>query len=451
MRITKPPIAEQILTVSALNSTARTLLESQIGQIWVSGEISNLARPSSGHLYFSLKDSQAQVRCALFRQSQRQGQPSLENGQQVLALANVSLYEPRGDYQLIVKHLESAGAGALQLAFNQLKEKLLKEGLFEASHKKSLPPLPQHIGVITSPSGAAIRDILHVLKRRFPLATVIVYPSAVQGAQATGQLHQALLAAEHHGLCDVLIIARGGGSLEDLWPFNDEMLARAIFACPIPVVSGVGHETDFTITDFVADLRAPTPSAAAEAVSPERQELLQQLQYQQRALLKAMQQTLQALQQRCQSLRQRLRHPGERLQQQAQQLDQLEQRLKRIMQHTLGQKQQQLLRWQQQLHSHTPSRQLKQYAQQCLQYQQQLHFAMQQTISRRLQQIQAMARALSAVSPLQTLERGYAILTQEKQRSVIRSVTEVQTGDRVTATLSDGAIKLRVEAIDRGE
>jgi exodeoxyribonuclease VII large subunit len=266
-------ISEPIYSVSQLNQEIRDFLENQVMPLWITGEVSNFACPSSGHWYFTLKDAQASIRCALFKPKSRGLTVLPENGAQVLLHGRVSLYTPRGDYQFIADYLEAAGDGLLQKKFNLLKEKLLQEGLFEAAHKKPIPKFPSTIGVVTSPTGAAIHDILHVLKRRFPMINIIIYPTAVQGAAAANEITQAILIANQQQLCDVLIVGRGGGSLEDLWPFNEEIVARAIFNSELPVVSAVGHEVDTTIADFVADLRAPTPSAAAELLSPDQVEL----------------------------------------------------------------------------------------------------------------------------------------------------------------------------------
>src|SRR5690554_6054855 len=265
-----PPVRPRALTVSELNRQARHLLESSFMQAWVEGELTGLSRPSSGHWYFSLKDQRAQVRCAMFRGFNQRLRQLPKEGDLVRVRGKVSLYEARGDYQLIVEHLEPAGLGALQQAFEALKARLYAEGLFAAERKKPVPETPRHIGVVTSPTGAAIHDILTVLQRRCPNIPMTLYPTAVQGQAATAEIVAAIQRAVHHGQADVLIIGRGGGSLEDLWCFNEEAVARAIAACPIPTVSAVGHEVDVTIADFVADLRAPTPSAAAEKVSPDQ-------------------------------------------------------------------------------------------------------------------------------------------------------------------------------------
>lgn len=269
--------AEAAITVSQLNRQAKTLLEQGMAKLWVEGEISNLSRPASGHIYFSLKDDMAQVSAAWFRQRQRGPAIGFKNGDKVLALGRVSIYEARGNYQLIVEQMEPAGEGVLKQRFDALKRKLLAEGLFDADRKQKLPVMPSRIGVITSPTGAAIRDVISVLGRRFPAVPVVVYPAAVQGDAAPGELVAALQTAIARNECDVLIIGRGGGSLEDLWAFNDETLARAIADCPIPVVSAVGHEVDFTIADFVADVRAPTPSGAAEIVVPDQHDWLRRI------------------------------------------------------------------------------------------------------------------------------------------------------------------------------
>ena len=283
---------EQVYTVSELNRLARQLLEQDLPRMWVSGEISNLARPASGHLYFSLKDERAQIRCALFRGASRGGSFMPANGMQVLARGRVSLYEPRGDYQLIVDHLEPAGEGLLRRRLEELKQKLAAAGLFDAARKRPLPALPGAIGVITSPSGAAVRDILHILKRRFPAIPVIIYPVQVQGEQAKFDIVKAFETAARRAECEVLILARGGGSLEDLWAFNEEIVAQAIADSPIPVISGVGHEIDFTIADLVADVRAPTPSGAAELVVPDSRDWLRHLQALERRTVLAATRTL---------------------------------------------------------------------------------------------------------------------------------------------------------------
>ncbi|RAT17709.1 exodeoxyribonuclease VII large subunit, partial [Lonsdalea populi] len=318
-----------IFTVSRLNQTVKQLLESEMGHIWLSGEISNFSQPSSGHWYFTLKDERAQVRCAMFRGSNRRVTFRPQNGQQVLIRAMITLYEPRGDYQLLTDSMQPAGDGLLQQQFEQLKQRLSADGLFDQQFKQRLPNPARRVGVITSASGAALHDILQVLKRRDPLLPVIIYPTSVQGADASPQIIRAIELANLRDECDVLIVGRGGGSLEDLWSFNDERVARAIFASRIPIVSAVGHETDVTIADFVADLRAPTPSAAAELVSRNQMELLRQVTTQRQRLEMAMDYSLAQRQSLFTRLHHRLQqqHPQLRLARQQNRLIRLRQRL----------------------------------------------------------------------------------------------------------------------------
>lgn len=385
-----------IYSVSMLNNAASTLLDVHFGTVWVTGEISNLSRPSSGHLYFSLKDNQAQIRCALFRFKHNQVNFALENGQQVIVQAQVSVYEPRGDFQLIVTGVQLAGAGQLQLAFEKLKNKLEKAGLFDEAHKKALPVFPKQIGIITSPTAAALRDILKVLQRRFPNIPVIIYPTQVQGDAAAKQIVAMIKTANHRAECDVLILARGGGSLEDLWPFNEEIVAHAVYDSSIPIVTGIGHQTDFTIADFVADLRAPTPSVAAECVSPNRDEYTTQfMQYHQR-LLQCLRTQMKSHQSQLMHLQKRLQHPGEKLRQQAQTLDQLESHLHRIMRFYLDNKREKIA-----------------------------HFA----------------QLLETLSPLKILQRGFSITREKKSGKLIRHCHEVATGKTIVTQLSDGEIE----------
>lgn len=283
-----------ILSVSQLNRASKDLLETYLPLLWVEGEVSNLAQPSSGHWYFTLKDARAQVRCAMFKNRNQLVRFCPEGGQKILVRARVSLYEGRGEYQLLIEHMEPTGFGDLQRQFELLKHKLQNEGLFAQEHKRALPAWPKRLGIVTSPTGAALQDILQVLQRRFPALPVLLLPVAVQGTGAAGQIAAAIRRANAEKLCDVLIVGRGGGSLEDLWAFNEEIVARAIYASDIPVVSAVGHEVDFTIADFTADMRAPTPSAAAELISPNQLEVAQKLDQLQRALLRHMQQHLRA-------------------------------------------------------------------------------------------------------------------------------------------------------------
>lgn len=437
----------EIISVTQLNRRARQLLETHIPLLWVEGELSNVSIPSSGHWYFTLKDEQAQVRCAMFRNRNMTVRFKPQQGQHVLIRARVSLYEGRGDYQIIVEHMEEAGTGALQRAFEQLKSKLAAEGLFDALHKKALPSLPRHIAVITSPTGAAIRDILSVLERRFAGIPITVIPVAVQGKEAAPQIVRAIQLANRAGLFDVVILARGGGSLEDLWPFNEEIVARAIYASELPIVSGVGHEVDFTIADFVADLRAPTPSAAAELIVPDGDDWLDKFIGFEVLLEEAMERKLKHWHQRLEWLRSRLRHPRQRLEQQAQRLDNLELRLK-------NQIQKQLLAWRNQLHQ-LQLRQQAQHPQQRLQNLRErlrlgeirLVRAQQQTLSNSKTRLAEAVRMLNTLSPLNTLERGYALVTGATTNKVITNSTQVKPGDKLHTRFAHGEIISLVEKI----
>ncbi len=432
-----------VLSVSQLNARARQLLEDVFPRIWVEGELSNLARPSSGHLYFSLKDDKAQIRCACFRQHASRLKLALKDGLQVRARGRVSLYEGRGDYQLIVDSIEPAGDGALRQAFDALKAKLLAEGLFEQDLKRPLPAHPARIGVITSASGAAVRDIISVFQRRAPFIELVIVPSAVQGREAAPQLVRALELADRGGF-DALIISRGGGSLEDLWPFNEEMVARAVASCQTPIISAVGHETDVSICDFVADVRAPTPSAAAELLSPDTQALLRQVEQLERRLLQRLRERLARARLQLDSLRQRLRHPGERLTQQAQRLDELELRLRRALGQQLAQQQQRLGHLRTRLQTQHPGRRLGQLREQLQQLDQRLPRAMQQQLKQQRKQLEQTAQTLHLVSPLATLGRGYSILLDEHSAPV-RSAAATMPGQRLKARLHDGELSVRVE------
>jgi exodeoxyribonuclease VII large subunit len=436
----------EVLTVSQLNRRARQLLETHLPLLWIEGEISNLSRPSSGHWYFTLKDSQAQIRCAMFRNRNMRVREAPQQGQKIQVRARVSLYEGRGDYQLIVEHMEEAGFGALQRAYEELKHRLYQQGLFAAELKKPLPSLPNHIGVVTSPSGAAIRDITTVLQRRFPSIPVSVFPVAVQGQEAAPQICQALDTANRLSDCDVLIVGRGGGSLEDLWPFNEESVAYAIANSRIPVISAVGHEVDITISDYVADMRAATPSAAAELATPDGNDMLQTFCGMEVLLEESAARQLQQLKQGLDSLRARLRHPGEKLQNQNQQLDHLEARLIQAINQqlqTANFKLENLQTRQSHLHPEMPIQQAQDRVQR-------LYKRLQTNTNNQLQmQRQRLTKTvelLDTVSPLNTLKRGYAIAA-DSQGNVIRNSQEVQVGDTVTTKLGEGELDCRVEAV----
>ena len=433
----------EVLTVSQLNQRARHLLEDVFPQVWVEGDISNLARPASGHLYFTLKDAQAQVRCALFRQNAQRVRQALRDGLAVRVRGKVSLFEGRGDYQLIADTVEPAGDGALRLAFEALKEKLAAEGLFATERKRPLPAHPQRIGIISSPTGAVIRDIISVFRRRAPQIHLTLIPSAVQGREATAQIVRALALADAQGF-DALILARGGGSLEDLWCFNEEAVARAVAACQTPIVSAVGHETDVSISDFVADVRAPTPSAAAELLAPDASELQQRLDSLHRRLVLRLREQLTRERLRLDGLFRRLRHPGERLRQQAQRLDDLDMRLRRAFERQQQIHRERLARLDTRLAAQHPGRTLALLRQKLDSLAERLPRAARDALKDRRQRLDALAQTLHVVSPLATLGRGYSILLDERGQAV-RAASQTRPGQRLKAKLGDGELDVRVE------
>lgn len=441
------PSDAEVLSVSQLNREARLLLETGLATVWVTGEMSNVARPASGHIYFSLKDERAQVRCAMFRSSNRRLHFKADEGIQILARAKVSLYEPRGDYQLIVEHMEEAGEGLLRRRFDELKARLADEGLFDETHKLDLPAVPRRIGIITSPSGAAVRDVLHVLGRRFPMAAVVVYPTRVQGRGAKEEIAAALMTAGRRAECDVLILARGGGSLEDLWAFNEELVARSIHACHIPIVSGIGHEIDFTIADLVADLRAPTPSGAAELVAPDRDEWLRVLQAQQQRAVAALRRVMRTTRQELRQLEARLTrcHPGASLRQLHQQLDDLTRKLVSELRNQISETGWQIDSYRARLRSVSPAAALKQRSERLAGIRFRLLNAIRIRMNTIANRLAISAASLQAVSPLATLERGYSIVQDERSDRVIRDADEVQAGDRIRARLARGHLLAIVE------
>ncbi len=438
---------KHIFSVSQLNRRAKQLLETELPLIWVSGEMSNFAQPSSGHWYFSLKDDRAQVRCAMFRNANQRVRWQPLAGKQVLLRARVSLYEGRGEYQLIAEHLEDAGAGALQQAFNALKDKLQQEGLFDEEHKQVPPKYPQTIGVITSPTGAAVQDIISVLKRRYPIARVVILPVPVQGEQAAPAMIEALRQAQHKDTVDLLIIGRGGGSIEDLWAFNDEQLARAIAQCHIPVISAVGHETDYTICDFVADVRAPTPSASAEIATVDSVECQQNLDMQQQQFTARLQHLLRAKAHQLHALKQRLRHPGEKIQHQKKRLQQTRHALLRIMQQQLSTYQQSLSTYPLRLQQQHPQQLATKLKDQLAQLHKRNRQAMLYALSTKQQQLRNNCQILHAVSPLTVLSRGYAIVTDNSDK-VIRSSQEINIGSVLRTKLGEGSMSSRVIEIN---
>jgi len=441
--------AADIYSVSQLNRKARQLLESGLPNLWVAGEISNLAQPGSGHIYFSLKDADAQVSCAMFKGNNARLRFKPKNGDQVLLQGRVSIYEPRGSYQLIVTKMEEAGEGLLRRKFEELKARLNAEGLFAEAHKQPLPQLPGRIGVVTSPTGAAIRDILHVLARRYQLASVILYPTRVQGEGARDEIVRAIQIAGARNECDVLIIGRGGGSLEDLWCFNEEVVARAIYACPLPVVSAVGHEIDFTIADLVADVRAPTPSGAAELITPDRDELLRNLKMlDRRTTLSVQRHWANGKQQHLQLLaRLRRSHPGAVLRQMQQRADELTRRLAAGVRTELLNRQFQLQALRQLLRNATPAERIARNNSHLHTLELRLKNAARQRLQATRTRFAIVAGELNAVSPLATLERGYAIVQSAATGGVLRDAGAVKAGDLIQARLAKGRVDAIVESV----
>ena len=437
-----------IYTVSRLNSEVRLTLELQFQQLWLVGEVSNFVAAASGHWYFSLKDQAAQVKVAMFKQANRYATVRPQNGQQVLIRARISVYEPRGEYQLLAEFIEPAGAGLLKQQFEQLKAKLAAEGLFAPERKRPLPANPRRVGVITSPTGAAVRDIITVLARRAPGIELIIYPCQVQGETAAAQLRNMLSTAIRRNEVDVLIIGRGGGSIEDLWCFNDEALARAVADCPIPIVSAVGHEIDFALTDFVADVRAATPSAAAELVSPDQSQYLAALTQLQQRLSRAVRRQLAQQQPRLMQLQQRLQqlHPQRRLEQQQQRLDELQLRLQRRMQQHLQTARRQHSYLQQSLQHLSPAKAIKQQQLQLQQLAKRLQQAQLQQLKQHKFNLIQLSKQLHTVSPLATLARGYSIAFDAQQQVVTRN-SQLAPGDKVTVKLAEGAFEAEVKKL----
>ena len=434
-------MADNIYSVSQLNQSVRLMLENQLGAVWLTGEISNFSQPVSGHWYLSLKDENAQVRCAMFRMKNLRVSFRPTNGMQVLVRANVSLYEPRGDYQLIIESMHLAGEGLLMQQFEALKLKLAAEGLFAQHLKKNLPHFSKAVGIITSKTGAALQDILHILQRRDPSLKIIIYPTAVQGKDATTEIAQMIELANQRQEVDVLIVGRGGGSLEDLWCFNEEMVARAIFHSHLPVISAVGHETDVTIADFVADLRAPTPSAAAELVSRNQTELLQQLQYRRQRLEIALDRLFAEKQQKLKHLSLRLhnQHPQAQLRIQQQLITQLSHRLQQTLRHHWQKTAENLTALSMRLYKNPLPLRLQQYEQQLAQLKVRLNSHMNLTLSLQQKQLAHLCGKLDSLSPLKVLARGYSI-TQNQQNLTIRSMKDVNVGEQIKTRLPDGDI-----------
>ncbi|CAO1667171.1 exodeoxyribonuclease VII large subunit [Salinicola sp. NYA28a] len=442
----------QAISVSDLNRQARQMLERGFGDCWVEGEISGLARPASGHIYFTLKDARAQLRCAFFRNRASLSRTPLKDGDRIKVRGRVSIFEPRGDYQLIVDAVQPSGEGELMAAYERLKRQLSAEGVF--ANARPLPYPPRHLALITSPTGAAIRDVLAVLRARWPMVRVSVFPSPVQGREAPPALIRALALVNRQARkdaersvadpFDAILITRGGGSLEDLWAFNDEHLARAIFHSNLPVMAAIGHEVDVTLAEFAADVRAPTPSAAAERLVPDRRDLEATLNQQRRRLHQAWRGRFNAESQRLDHLRARLRHPGERLAQQRQHLAGLDRRLQLAMRQRLQRDHQRLDAATRRFTLHDPSRTLRQARERVEQLRQRLEAGQRRKLQQERQHLQGIARELNAVSPLAVLGRGYSIL-QDDTGQVVRAASQTQPGQTLTARLGEGRLKLEVK------
>ena len=448
-RATPAPAKERdIYSVSRLNKEVRLLLESGLPVLWLEGELSNFAAPASGHWYFSLKDSGAQVRCAMWRQRNSQVRFRPKDGMAVLVRARVGLYEPRGEYQLLVETLEESGEGALQREFEKLKARLAAEGLFAAERKRPLPAVPRRIGVVTSPTGAAIHDILRVLRARFPAASVLLYPTAVQGAAAVPEIVRAIEAASRRYECDGLIVARGGGSLEDLWCFNDERVARAMAGCRVPTVSGVGHEVDVTIADFVADVRAPTPSAAALAAVPDKQTWLESLAQFERRFVGAMDRVLRAQALRVSALAQRLQisHPGAKLAQHTQRLDDLDLRMRLALRAIVSVKRQRLETFSTRLWRENPRHRLEALCAHAAALRQRLVTTFTTGLNTFEQRLAIASRTLDAVSPLATLGRGFAVVSRVDDGLLLRDAAQAPVGTEIEARLAKGRLRATVVA-----
>lgn len=432
----------RVLSVRELNLAAKQIIESGLPLLWVRGEISNFVSATSGHWYFSLKDEVAQVRCVMFRHKSQYLDFKPANGIQVEVLALASLYEARGDFQLNLEKMRPAGLGALFEAFERLKSKLEAEGLFEADRKRDLPLLPRQIGIITSPQAAALRDVLRTLANRMPNVPVLLYPTPVQGDGAAQKIAQAIKTANQRAECDVLIVCRGGGSIEDLWAFNEEVVARAIAASHIPIVSGVGHETDFTIADFVADLRAATPTAAAQAVVPDRQELRQRLEQFRRHLLRAALRRFEQGMQQVDFLQRRLVHPAQRIHQQSERLAGLRQRMRLAhayaVQHQQG-------RWNglwQRLRGQLPD--VARLQEQQTNHARRLTAAMGRTLDRHDARLSALQQHLQLLDPQQVLARGYSVV-RDAQGNIVQSSEDIALGEKLDITFAQGAARAVVQ------
>ena len=440
------PFDNRIQTVSELTHSIRGLLETSYSMVTVTGEISNLRRPASGHLYFTLKDAESQLRAVLFKGQQRYLACNPADGLEVLCRGRISVYEPRGEYQLLVDFMDGKGAGLLRIAFDQLKARLEAEGLFDQARKRPLPFLPRRIALVTSPQGAAVRDFLHQAEKLCPTTAIEIMPVRVQGEGAAAEIAAAITTLNRRATSEVIVLCRGGGSLEDLWAFNEEVLARAVAASQIPVVSAVGHEVDYTIADFVADLRAPTPTAAARLVLPDRDLLLGQTRELNRRLAGTIQRQLAEGRRRLIAEQRLLRDPGRLLAQHALRLDHLQAELAHALQNTIHRRQSRLRSLEQDLGRHDPRRRLQSHRAVLAANRLKLSFLARQLLSAKHHQLGRLAATLDAVSPLAVLGRGYSI-ARLADGTVLRSIRQITPGDSYQLTLNDGSLTSRVEQI----
>lgn len=437
-----------IISVGELNAEVNQLLNRGFPLLWVEGEISNLVRPSSGHLYFTLKDSKSQIRSAMFRNRNMKLSIKPENGMKVLVRGRVGLYEPRGEYQFIAEHMEDAGVGQLQKQFEALKQKLSTAGLFDEKYKQELPEYPKRIGIITSPTGAAIRDILNVLQRRSPQTPVLIYPVAVQGEASKTEIETAIRRADLDKKCDLIILARGGGSIEDLWSFNEENVAKAIYNASTPIICGVGHEIDFTIADFVSDLRAPTPSAAAELATSDRNQLLTETIQTRLWLEQTIKRSIKQKKQDLDWLESRLllQKPANKIQQQSQRLDELDNRLKSQLDQYLQKKQLQLDSLGSRLQSNLPQRKITEQAQKLGHIRSRLEQSIKQRLNKEQSHFQINMAKLDAISPLKTLDRGYSITKDKQSGKLITSIAQAQSNQTLLIKLKDGELSAKIDS-----
>jgi len=438
----------RVLSVLELTRYIKGRMESDpnLANVWVRGEISNFTHHTSGHMYFTLKDAGSRIKAIMFVSHNRRLPFIPKDGTKVIANGHISIYERDGQYQLYVTQMQPDGIGSLYLAFEQLKQKLAAEGLFAAEAKKPIPKFPRAVGVITSPTGAAIRDIITTLQRRNPAVHILLYPVLVQGTQAAASIVRAIEVMNERNEVDVLIVGRGGGSLEELWAFNEEPVARAIYASRIPIISAVGHETDFTIADFVADLRAATPTAAAELAVPHALELKQQLAYAEQSLLRGLKRMLDRQKERLARLQRSpaLLYPERLLQQPAERLDRLQERLRYLVRERAAEAKRLVLQLDHQLAAHQPHEQIRYARQRNLVAARSLNMAMRGIARAKRAELAAKIRELDALSPLKVMQRGYSLVYDEKQTKLIRSIRELQIGDMIKIRLNDGKLDCHI-------